>query len=75
MKLLKPIILLIFLTSNYVFSQYENDSLVVTKRYMKLQDYNKRFSNEPLTKTDSSNFMYRDNDTLVLLKTAIDLKA
>lgn len=68
MKLLKPIILLIFLTSNYVFSQYENDSLVVTKRYMKLQDYNKRFSNEPLTKTDSSNFMYRDNDTLVLLK-------
>lgn len=68
MKLLKPIILLIFLTSNYVFSQYENDSLVVTKRYMKLQDYNKRFSNEQLTKTDSSNFMYRDNDTLVLLK-------
>jgi hypothetical protein len=68
MRILKLTLLLLIITTNYIFCQNQNDSLLVIKRYLLLKDYQIQFYNEPLTKNDSSNFLYRGNDTLVLLK-------
>lgn len=57
---------LLFLISNSVLSQHKNDTIWVKKTYVRINDYIGKYK-EPLTKKDSLNFIFKDNDTLVLI--------
>lgn len=59
-------ILIVFLiTSGFCTAQNKPDT--IAKRYMPLKHYKLRYSDKPLTKNDSANFFFHNNDTLVLL--------
>src|SRR5690606_18941210 len=56
---------IILLTSSG-FAQEKRDTVRTNKIYMSLKNYKLKHK-EPLTKNDSLNFRFKDNDTLVLL--------
>ena len=52
-------------SSFYTYSQHKGDTL--RQVYISLKHYKKKYR-KPLTRNDSLNFIYRDNDTLILVK-------
>lgn len=69
MKKILCILLIAFSINSY--SQHKGD--VLRHVYISLKQYKKKYK-KPLTKNDSLNFIYRDNDTLVQVKNYIKPK-
>jgi hypothetical protein len=59
------VLIALILFTSIVFAQTHTDTIV--RRYMPIKMYKARY-NQPLTKIDSLNFRFIDEDTLVLLK-------
>lgn len=66
MKRILLLSILLFLITTSVFSQHTKDTTWVRKTYVRISDYKEKFK-DPLTKKDSINFRFKDNDTLVLV--------